>query len=57
MTLVGSHFWRLSLGVLYALEKVMYARGTSKGAGSEAWGEVGDRGISMDLIELFLHHL
>ena len=38
------NFWRLSLSVLYGLVKAMFARDTSRGAGSEARGEGGDRG-------------
>ena len=39
MTRLGSHLWRLSLGVLHALGKAIYARATSKATGSEARGE------------------
>ena len=35
----GSHFWKLSLGVLYGLVKTMFVRDTSKVAGSEVQGE------------------
>ena len=38
------HFWRLSLGDLWCLEKAMYARATSRPAGSEARGEGRERG-------------
>ena len=33
---LGSHFWIISLGNSYTLAKAMWARDTSKGAGSEA---------------------
>ena len=41
----GSHFWRLSLGVLYALAKAIYTRDTSKPAASRALGEGRERVI------------
>ena len=44
ITKLGSHFQRLSLCVLNGLEKIIYARDTSKGAGSEARGEGRERG-------------
>ena len=38
------YMWRLSLGVLYALEKAMYTRATSKPTESTALGEGRERG-------------
>ena len=38
------HFWKLSLGVLPALEKEMYTRDTSEGTGSEARGDGREKG-------------
>ena len=37
-------FWRLSLGDLLYFVKAMFARDTSRGAGSEARGEGRERG-------------
>ena len=51
------HFWRLSLSVLYVLEKTMCARDQSNPAGSEARGEGRERGNLIDLIETILNHL
>ena len=39
MTYLAVHFWRPSLGVLYAFEKAMYARECSRRAGSRVRGE------------------
>ena len=39
----ASHFWRLSLGNLYHLVKAMFARESSRRAGSEAQGEGRER--------------
>ena len=44
MTLLALYFWRLSLGVLNALEKPIYTRDTSRGAGSRARGEGREKG-------------
>ena len=41
---LASHFWRLSVGVLFTLEKTMCSRATSRGAGSEARGESREKG-------------
>ena len=40
----GLYFWRLSLGNSWGLAKAMFARATSKVAGSEARGEGRERG-------------
>ena len=46
----GLDFWRLSLSVLYGLEKTIYARGTPRLAGSEARREGKKRGNLLDTI-------
>ena len=43
MAYLASHFWRLSLGNLYALAKAMFASDGCKGTGPEAWGEGRER--------------
>ena len=42
------YFCRFPLGVLLGLEKVMYARDISKGAGSEARGKGREMGNLLD---------
>ena len=44
MAHLALHFWRLSLGVLYALTKAMYTRESSKRAVSRAREEGMERG-------------
>ena len=41
---LAPHFWTLLLSVLYGLVKTMFARATSRPAGSEARGEGRERG-------------
>ena len=43
MTYLAVHFWRPSLGVLYAFEKAMYVRECSRRAGSRVRGEGRER--------------